>query len=537
MRLFLSGIAVRLTRLAGRRTPTGAAIGLLLLAVAGGLALTTGRPAGEADPAGTAPPLGIPAALIPAGGSVPPAPVSAAADGGLATLPVTWDGWVRFGRPTALGDRSPATLRLAAVPPVPGSLGWIAGIGATAAPDELSQTAAAVTAIADSLWRRPAREGPEERVVRVEPGDTLTRLLVRAGVLRTDAQAAIAAVEEVFDPRDLQIGQEVTLSFHHHGRAADFLGFTLMPDVETVASVARTDAGAYRAATEANALVTRRIAAAGVIDSSLAGDAAEAGIPYSVLHRLVRAYSYDVDFQRDVQPGDGFRLLFEQDHHESGAFARHGEVLYAALRLSDEWTPIIRFETPDGAVDYYHPDGLSVRKALLRTPVDGLRMSSGFGMRRHPILGYSRMHRGVDFAGPTGTPILAAGDGVVEVIGQNRGYGNYIRLRHNNSLQTAYAHMSRFARGLARGSRVAQGDVIGYIGSTGLSTGPHLHYEVLVDGSQVNPLTIDMPTGRQLAGAELAAFQALTTALEAELTAQIAQQAQIAEIPGASTVN
>ncbi len=528
------------------------------LAVAGAVGVSALSSSG--DTAGTALPLSMPAALLSTGEEAPVRPTAAGAwaaaamatdRGGLAG-PSTgasggaatgWQGWVDFGNAAHIltaphaetpssATRVAADPRLAAVPPVAGTLGWLAAAPASPTAFGTDDIAtAAVLGIVETLRQRPARHGPEDRVVQVGSGDTLTSLLVRAGVARSEAQAAIAALQGVFDPRRLQVGQEITLSFHHRGRTADFQGLSLMPDVETVAAVTREDDGAFAVAEQPVALVTRRVAASGVIQSSLAGDAADAGVPYQVLHRLVRAYSYDIDFQRDVQPGDEFALLFEQDFTEHGSFARHGAVIYAALTVSGETTPIIRFETPDGAVDYYHRDGLSVRKALLRTPVDGLRMSSGFGMRRHPILGYSRMHRGVDFAGPTGTPILAAGDGVVEVIGSNRGYGNYIRLRHNGRLQTAYAHMSRFARGLSRGSRVEQGQVIGYIGSTGLSTGPHLHYEVLVNGSQVNPLTIDMPTGRQLAGAELAAFQALTAELEAELTQEIAQQGQVAEAP------
>ena len=184
-------------------------------------------------------------------------------------------------------------------------------------------------------------------------------------------------------------------------------------------------------------------------------------------------------------------------------------MLFAALTLSGQRRELTRFTPSSGKTDYFDQKGRSVRKTLMRTPIDGARLSSGFGMRRHPILGYSRMHRGVDFAAPKGTPIYAAGDGVVERAGRNGGYGKYIRLRHNGSYKTAYAHLSGYAKGVKRGRRVRQGQIIGYVGSTGQSTGPHLHYEVMVNGKQVNPRKIKLPSGEKLKGADLEAFLAI----------------------------
>jgi len=182
--------------------------------------------------------------------------------------------------------------------------------------------------------------------------------------------------------------------------------------------------------------------------------------------------------------------------------------------LRDHRIEVYRFTPSDGRTDYFKPNGESIRRALLRTPIDGARISSGFGMRKHPILGYSRMHKGIDFAAPTGTPIFAAGDGVITQIGRNGGYGNYIRIRHNSRYSTAYAHISRFAKGIRKGSRVRQGQVIAYVGSTGRSTGPHLHYEVLVEGKQTNPRSIKLPTGQILEGEDLKAFQAAKTEID-----------------------
>ena len=375
--------------------------------------------------------------------------------------------------------------------------------------------------VSDSLLEQPYRLGTERRIVAVEPGDTLLAILLDEGVDNRSAHNAIAALETVYDPRDLQIGQEVTLALEHNGRTSELTGLELMPDVETRALVNAGEDG-FAAETLPNVLETRDTASEAEIESSLYAASNTVGIPDQVTIRVIRAFSYSVDFQRDLQPGDRFRILFERDYHTDGEFARNGPVLFAELVLGDRVMPMYRFEGDDGFIDYFDRDGLSVRRALMRTPIDGARLSSGFGMRRHPILGYTRMHRGVDFAAPTGTPILAAGDGVVDRIGPNSGYGNYIRIRHNSGLSTAYAHMSRFASGLSRGDRVMQGDVIGYVGSTGLSTGPHLHYEVLVNGSQINPLDADLPTGRQLEGAELARFQAAVAEVDGRYEAATA---------------
>jgi len=373
----------------------------------------------------------------------------------------------------------------------------------------------------------------ETRVLTVESGDTLMAMLTGEGVGRTEAHYAIEALGELVDLRRLQIGQEVTLTVSLDGETVRLDALETMPDVERVTKVHRDpETDAFVAGDTPNALVTRARAAAGTIDSSLYLAAVGQDVPDQVLIEAIRAYSYTVDFQRDFQPGDWFEILYEQDFHESGELARNGDILYAKLTLSGQDYAIYRYEHGDGRIDYYNRDGESMRRVLMRTPIDGARISSNFGPRRHPILGYSRMHRGTDFAAPTGTPIYAAGDGVIEFIGRNSGYGNYVRIRHHGSLKTAYGHMNGFARGLGQGDRVRQGDVIGYVGSTGLSTGPHLHYEVHVDGAQVNPMNIDLPTGENLAGTELAEFRSLVDRLDRRF-AELLPQSQLAARPDA----
>jgi murein DD-endopeptidase MepM/ murein hydrolase activator NlpD len=249
---------------------------------------------------------------------------------------------------------------------------------------------------------------------------------------------------------------------------------------------------------------------------------------------MIRAYSYDVDFQRDIQPGDEFQVMYEKYFTGDGAAARDGDILYAALTLGGKQMELYRYKTRDGIVDYFNRRGESIRKALLRTPIDGARVSSKFGVRLHPIQGFSKMHTGIDFAAPVRTPIYAAGNGVIEEIGPKNGYGNYVRVKHNQQIETAYAHLSKFGEGIRRGGRVQQGDIIGYVGTTGRSTGPHLHYEVLRGGRQINPMSVDLPTGVALEGRELVAFKHHVEETDLQFASSLQSSQQVAQTVGAA---
>ena len=230
-------------------------------------------------------------------------------------------------------------------------------------------------------------------------------------------------------------------------------------------------------------------------------------IPKPIIEDLIRIYSYDVDFQRKVQPGDSFEVLYAGEDETPVADSRN-DVLFAALTVGGEAKKFYRFQSPDdGIVDYYDESGKSAKKFLVRKPVAEGIMRSPFGIRRHPILGYTKMHTGVDWAAPTGTPIYAAGNGTIEKAGWESGYGKFVLLRHNNGYETAYGHMSAYARGIDEGKRVRQGQVIGFVGSTGLSTGSHVHYEIRVNGRFVDPMRIKLPRGRELQGPILNAFE------------------------------
>ncbi len=354
---------------------------------------------------------------------------------------------------------------------------------------------------------------PFEQVVEVKQGDTLMALLIDAGVVREEAHSAILALEEVFAPRELRPGQEIRLNLSVPAvrfisqRPPLLVGLSLQPSIERNVSVTRGLDGGFVAEAIERPLSVQLARAGSGIESSLfeAGEADK--LPPTVMGEVIKAFSYDVDFQRDIQPGDLYEVIYERFDDEDGNLARTGDVLFASMTLSGKTIGIYHYTDRDGFSDYYDQDGHSLRKALLKTPIDGARISSGFGMRKHPILGYSKMHKGVDFAAPSGTPIYAAGNGTIVKIGRNGGYGNYIKIKHANGYATAYAHLSKFAKGLKNGSKVKQGDVIAYVGTTGRSTGPHLHYEVLVSGSQVNPKDVKLPTGTTLTGKELALFE------------------------------
>jgi murein DD-endopeptidase MepM/ murein hydrolase activator NlpD len=253
-------------------------------------------------------------------------------------------------------------------------------------------------------------------------------------------------------------------------------------------------------------------------------------VPRPVVDEIIRIYSYDVDFQRKVQPGDSFEILLTGDDDAADA---KPDVLYASLTVGGELKKFYRFQTSDdGVVDYYDETGKSAKKFLVRKPVTAGTMRSGFGFRRHPILGYTKMHTGVDWSAPHGTPIYASGNGAVEKVGWESGYGKYVRIRHNNGYETAYGHMTAFARGMQPGARVRQGQIIGFVGSTGLSTGPHLHYEILVNGRFVDPMRIRLPRGRVLDGPVLAGFEQERDRVENIMTRAPSRLAQNAQANG-----
>jgi murein DD-endopeptidase MepM/ murein hydrolase activator NlpD len=265
--------------------------------------------------------------------------------------------------------------------------------------------------------------------------------------------------------------------------------------------------GGFTANDEVKQLVAHTHRAGATIDSSLYLAATQAGIPTDVVVAMIKMFSYKVDFQRDLKPGDSFEVYYSYYYTPEGQPAREGSIDYAAMHVGQKVIQLYRYQPdPSQPPDYFNASGESVRGMLMKTPVDGARISSGFGMRFHPLLGYTRMHKGIDFAVPVGTPVMASGSGTVKVAGRSSGYGNYMRIDMGNGYGFAYGHLSRFAPGVRAGSHVHQGEIVAYSGNTGLSTGPHLHYEILQNGTQVNPLKVKVAQGRILAGHALHDF-------------------------------
>ncbi|KGI79214.1 OapA family protein [Oleiagrimonas soli] len=351
---------------------------------------------------------------------------------------------------------------------------------------------------------QPARKPVENwQVMRVQPGQTLSGLFESHGLDYSDLNLALQATKKSGTLHDLHPGDE----------------FAYLTDANGALEALRFDAdGGHRVTLRfANGEVTRHVQARelerrehiahGVIQSSLFGAASQAGLSEAMVVKLADVFKYDIDFIKDIRSGDRFTVVYD-DVWRDGAYLHGGDIIAAEFYNRGQRYTAFRFQRPDGTFGYYSEDGRPLQKALLRTPVKFSRISSRFSLaRNHPILGYTRAHKGVDYAAPRGTPIHAAGNGVIRYRGWERGFGRFILIKHDAKYSTAYAHMSRFAPGLHVGSRVSQGQVIGYVGMTGLATGPHLHYEVRVNGHQVNPLTVTMPKPKPLEPKLLAQFK------------------------------
>jgi len=358
-----------------------------------------------------------------------------------------------------------------------------------------------------------------EKLVVAKKGDSVASILRDLGAQPSDIKAVI----DLLGPRGRDGGVKegeklrVLMQPALGGQPPQPVRVIIANDAEVEAVVALADTGKYvpvdpkavdTEVAENNEDNNDENQASGVtLYQSVYETALRNNVPHSIIEDLIRIYSFDVDFQRKVQPGDSFEVLYPSEDENAAPNARN-ELRFASLTVDGETKKLYRFQSPDdGLIDYYDENGKSAKKFLVRKPVAEGLMRSPFGLRHHPILGYTKMHTGVDWAAPTGTPIYAAGNGTVEKAGWESGYGKFVLIRHNNGYETAYGHMSAYARGIDEGTRVRQGQVIGFVGSTGLSTGSHVHYEIRVNGRFVDPMRIKLPRGRELDGTMLAAFE------------------------------
>ena len=253
-------------------------------------------------------------------------------------------------------------------------------------------------------------------------------------------------------------------------------------------------------------LYKREVVVKNIIKNNLYNSAVESGVEPNIIVEFARIFGFEVDFQRDIRQGDWFEILYEKFEDDNNKVRDTGKIIYASMYVNGEEINLYNFKFKN-VEDFYDIKGKSITKSLMKTPINGARLSSSFGMRKHPILGYNKMHRGTDFAAPSGTPIMASGSGTVTRARWCGGGGNCVKIKHNSTYETIYAHMKAFAKGIKEGRKVKQGQIIGYVGSTGLSTGPHLHYEVLVNGKKMNSQKLKLPSGKTLSGDEREQFE------------------------------
>jgi murein DD-endopeptidase MepM/ murein hydrolase activator NlpD len=355
---------------------------------------------------------------------------------------------------------------------------------------------------------------PAENVeVKILPGETFEAAVRRIGVGPDDARAAVRLLAGAFDVVNIRAGlafQAAVAAPREERGPVRLVGLSMRTGPATAVTISRTFDGALHLRELAEEIHEETTVAQGSIEGSLYETAADQGSTSAITSQAAKLFSHKIDFSRDIHDGDTFKMVFTRKVTESGRTVEGGELLYAEVDADKGGSPIrfYRYQPKNGGeAQYFDENGKSIRGFLLQTPIAVVRITSGFGMRHHPVLGYNKVHQGIDFGGATGTPIYAAGDGVVEQAGRNGGYGNWVKLKHTGGWETGYAHMSRFAPGLHRGQTVKQGQLIGYVGATGRVTGPHLHYEVMKNGVKINPKGAKVPAGSVLAGAELAEFK------------------------------
>jgi murein DD-endopeptidase MepM/ murein hydrolase activator NlpD len=386
-----------------------------------------------------------------------------------------------------------------------------------------------------------------ERIHMVKKGDSVTSVLKDLGATPDECRAIAATLGPRGRDNGLKEGEKLRILMAPASPGARLQPYRVIVanDTNVEAVAALSDLGRYVAVdVQSMSTVTETAESKNTDDEedddgsgvrlyqSVYETALRNKVPTPVIDDMIRIYSYDVDFQRKVQPGDSFDVFYAGEDEGATATDKN-EVLFASLTVGGETKKYYRFQTPDdGLVDYYDETGKSAKKFLVRKPVNDAIMRSGFGGRRHPILGFVRMHTGVDWATAYGTPIFAAGNGTIEKIGTESGYGKYIRIKHNNGYETAYGHMSAFAKGMDEGKRVRQGQVIGFVGTTGLATGPHVHYEILVNGRFVDPLRVKLPRGRALEGAMMAGFEKERDRLDGMMSGRGGANSRISDATG-----
>ena len=352
----------------------------------------------------------------------------------------------------------------------------------------------------------------------LQEGETFTGALKQADLQDDEINDVVNIISKKIDLRKLNVGTLIETYTKSINDKKIINEIIIYPDIEKKIYVKKVN-NKFVAGEDKKKLFSKLKLYEVEIHNSIYESLKKIDTPDEIIMEFVQLYSFDIDFQRDIRKGNKIKIFFEIYTDSQNNYIKSGNINFSEIILDDESYELYRFQSEgDEFVEYFNSDGKSATKALMKTPINGARLSSGFGMRKHPILGYNKKHQGVDFAAPTGTPIMAAGTGHIEFVGNNGGAGKYIRIKHLNGYKTSYSHLSKYASGIQKNVKVRQGQVIGYVGNTGLSTGPHLHYEVIFNGKRINPMKMKLPSGKQLKDKNLEIFLAEKERINAEVS-------------------
>jgi murein DD-endopeptidase MepM/ murein hydrolase activator NlpD len=336
--------------------------------------------------------------------------------------------------------------------------------------------------------------------LKVRNGDSIQRILYDQKISPSDINNVINALRREYNIGTLRNDQKVYLIIKREKNGNFVSRLTVNIDNITSVHVFLNKDNVYETKRVTKILTKKNHLVETTIDRGIYRTAKQSGIENSIVAQFARLYGFEVDFQRDLKKNDKIKIFYERYLDDDGVPQRTGNIIYSEITNVERNIILYRYEYPNGSIAYFTPEGKSIEKSLMRTPINGAKLSSRYGFRIHPILGYNQMHQGTDFAAPIGTPVMASGAGTVEYLGWKGGYGKFISIRHSAVYQTNYAHLQDYAKGIRRGAKVQQGQVIGYLGSTGSSTGPHLHYEVVVNGKKENSQTLKLPSAAPLEG-------------------------------------
>ena len=336
--------------------------------------------------------------------------------------------------------------------------------------------------------------------LKVRNGDSIQRILYDQKISPSEVNNVINALRREYNIGALRNDQKVYLIVKREKNGNFVSRLTVNIDNITSVHVFLNKDNVYETRRVTKILTKKNHLVETTIDRGIYRTAKQSGIENSIVAQFARLYGFEVDFQRDLKKNDKIKIFYERYLDDDGVSQRTGNIIYSEITNVERNIILYRYEYPNGSIAYFTPEGKSIEKSLMRTPINGAKLSSRYGFRIHPILGYNQMHQGTDFAAPIGTPVMASGAGTVEYSGWKGGYGKFISIRHSAVYQTNYAHLQDYAKGIRRGAKVQQGQVIGYLGSTGSSTGPHLHYEVIVNGKKENSQTLKLPSAAPLEG-------------------------------------